>query len=124
MYTHTQRRSETLTQELRLGAGNWLRELRTRRGISQRELAALVGTEYHTFISQLENGRGRIPPDRYLVWAAALNVDPREFVRTLLSYYDPVTYSILFDVNCREAFAECPEAPVSRSTSVREESFV
>jgi len=108
MYTRTQRRSETLTQELRLGAGNWLRELRTRRGISQRGLAELVGTEYHTFISQLENGRGRIPPDRYLIWADALGVEPREFVRTLLSYYDPVTYGFLFDVDCGETFTECP----------------
>ena len=124
MYSHPQRRATKLTQKLRTQAGSWLRELREKRGLSQRDLAQMVGAEYYTFISQLENGRGRIPPDRYLVWAAALNVDPREFVRTLLSYYDPVTYSILFDVNCREAFAECPEAPVSRSTSVREESFV
>ena len=56
-----------------------------------------MGAEYYTFISQLETGRGRIPPDRYLAWAHALGVDKREFVRTLMSYYDPVTYSILFD---------------------------
>jgi transcriptional regulator with XRE-family HTH domain len=97
MYTHPQRRSSALTQKLRTQAGSWLRELRERRGLSQRELAARVGAEYYTFISQLETGRGRIPPDRYLVWAHALGVDKREFVRTLMSYYDPVTYGILFD---------------------------
>jgi len=97
MYTHPQRRSSELTQKLRNRAGNWLRELRERRGLSQRELAAQIGAEYYTFISQLETGRGRIPPDRYLAWAHALGVDKREFVRTLMSYYDPVTYSILFD---------------------------
>ena len=97
MYTHPQRRSSELTQKLRNRAGNWLRELREQRGLSQRELAAQVGAEYYTFISQLETGRGRIPPDRYLAWAHALGVDKREFVRTLMSYYDPVTYSILFD---------------------------
>jgi transcriptional regulator with XRE-family HTH domain len=97
MYTHPQRRSSALTQKLRNQAGNWLRELREKRGLSQRELAARVGAEYYTFISQLETGRGRIPPDRYLIWAHALGVDRREFVRTLMSYYDPVTYSILFD---------------------------
>ena len=32
---------------------------------------------FYTFISQLESGRGRIPPDRYKVWADALNVDPQ-----------------------------------------------
>jgi len=97
MYTHPQRRSSALTQKLRNQAGSWLRELRERRGLSQRELAAQVGAEYYTFISQLETGRGRIPPDRYLAWAHALGVDKRDFVRTLMSYYDPVTYGILFD---------------------------
>jgi transcriptional regulator with XRE-family HTH domain len=96
MYTHTQRRSDKLTQELRAQAGRWLCKLRERRGLSQRTLAQKVGTEYHTFVSQIEQGRGRIPPDSYLVWADALGVEPREFVRTLMSYYDPVTYNIIF----------------------------
>jgi transcriptional regulator with XRE-family HTH domain len=96
MYTHPQRRSAKLTQQLRSQAGNWLRELREKRELSQRDLAEKVGAEYYTFISQLENGRGRIPPDRYLIWAEALGVPPRDFVRTLMSYYDPVTYDIIF----------------------------
>lgn len=96
MYTHSQQRSDPAVQELRRAAGNWLRSLREKRGLSQRDLAKLVGAEYYTFISQLETGRGRIPPDRYRLWAAALEVDAAEFVRTLLRYYDPVTYDILF----------------------------
>jgi len=96
MYTHPQRRSAKLTQKLRQEAGRWLRELREKRGLSQRDLAQKVGAEYYTFISQLEHGRGRIPPDRYLVWARALGVEPREFVQELMSYYDPVTYDIVF----------------------------
>jgi transcriptional regulator with XRE-family HTH domain len=96
MYTHPQRRSSKLTQRLRSKAGSWLRELREKRGLSQRELAQRVGAEYYTFISQLEHGRGRIPPDRYLVWADALGVNPREFVRGLMSFYDPMTYNIIF----------------------------
>jgi DNA-binding XRE family transcriptional regulator len=96
MYTHAQRRTAKLAQKLRKGVGRWLRELREKRGLSQRELAQKVGAEYYTLISQLEHGLGRIPPDRYLVWADALGVDPREFLRRLMSYYDPVTYGILF----------------------------
>jgi ribosome-binding protein aMBF1 (putative translation factor) len=96
MYTNPQRRSAKLTQKLRGQAGCYLRELREKRGLSQRELAQKVGAEYYTFISQLEHGRGRIPPDRYLIWADALGVKPREFVRGLMSYYDPVTYDIIF----------------------------
>jgi transcriptional regulator with XRE-family HTH domain len=96
MYTHPQRRSSKLTQRLRSKAGSWLRELREKRGLSQRELAQRVGAEYYTFISQLEHGRGRIPPDRYLAWAEALGVNPRGFVRALMSFYDPLTYNIIF----------------------------
>jgi transcriptional regulator with XRE-family HTH domain len=125
MYTHPQRRSAKLTQKLRGKAGRWLRELREKRGLSQRELAQKVGAEYYTFISQLEHGRGRIPPDRYLVWAHALGVEPREFVRGLMSYYDPVTYDIVFG---RGPLMKAPAAnpkrsspPASTSTRMRKQ---
>ena len=96
MHIPTQRRTAKLTRDLRIKAGRWLRELREKRGLSQRQLAEKVGAEYYTFISQLEHGRGRIPPNRYLVWAHALGVDPSEFVQGLMPYYDPVTYGIIF----------------------------
>ena len=96
MYTHAQHRSDPKVQELRREAGLWLKALREGRGLSQRQLANQLGADYYTFISQLETGRGRIPPDRYLQWAEALGVEPAEFVKTLMQYYDPVTYSILF----------------------------
>jgi ribosome-binding protein aMBF1 (putative translation factor) len=83
-------------QELRKQAGRWLRRLREDQGLSQRALADLTGTEYYTFVSQLETGRGRIPPDQYLRWAEALGVEPKEFVKTLMRFYDPVTFDILF----------------------------
>lgn len=103
MYTHSQHRSDLGVQELRRSAGLWLKELRERRGLSQRQLAKLVGAEYYTFISQLETGRGRIPPDRYREWAAALQIDPAELVRTMMKYYDPVTYEILFETTAPQS---------------------
>jgi len=96
LYIHAQHRNYPNVRELRRTAGRWLKELREKRGLSQRQLASLVGADYYTFISQLETGRGRIPPDRYRQWAQALGVEPSEFVRTLMQYYDPVTHSILF----------------------------
>jgi len=83
------------TRKRRNEAGAWLRDLREQRGLTQREFAAEVD-DYYTFISQLETGRTRVPPDRYLEWARGLEIEPQEFVRRLLSYYDPVTYGILF----------------------------
>jgi len=96
VYSHAQHRSDPEVQELRRAGGLWLKELREKRGLSQRQLANLVGAEYYTFISQLETGRGRIPPDRYHQWAKALQVKPSEFVRAVMKYYDPITHSILF----------------------------
>ncbi len=97
MIGNSQRRLSDDALELRREAGRWLKQRREELGLSQRELAALVGTEYYTFISQLETGRGRIPPERYRVWASALQMDAREFVRIILRYYDTLTYEILFE---------------------------
>lgn len=96
MYAHPQQRAEHDVQKLRRDAGKWLKGLRENQNLSQRELANKVGVDYYTFIAQIEAGRGRIPPDRYERWAAALNLDVSEFVKQLMRYYDPVTYHILF----------------------------
>lgn len=88
---------------LRQEGGRWLKSLREAAGLSQRQLAQRVGVDYYSFISQLETGRGRVPPERYAAWAKALNVDTVEFVKTLMSYYDPVTHRILFgEAQCVE----------------------
>lgn len=84
------------SKEHRAALGLWLKDLREARGLSQRQLATELSLEYYTFISQLENGRGKIPASRYLDWAAALGQEPRAFVKELLRHYDPVTHNILF----------------------------
>ena len=99
MYSKTQRLKAPEVQNLRRTAGAWLKSLREKKQLSQRQLAQQVGAECYTFISQLETGRGRIPPDRYCEWATSLGVPPAEFVRILMKYYDPVTYNILFEDN-------------------------
>lgn len=96
MYAHSQDLKSERTQQLRREAGKWLAEMRQSAGLSQRELATAVGSDFYTFISQIENGKGRIPPDKYRLWAKALNLDTREFVKNVLKFYDPATYDILF----------------------------
>jgi len=96
MYGNPQHRKLSDVQELRREGGRWLKQRRERLGLSQRQLADRVGAEYYTFISQLETGRGRIPPDRYNDWANALEMRGPVFVREMLRYYDPITYGILF----------------------------
>jgi len=82
--------------ELRLAAGEWLRARREQCGYSQSDLAKVLKLEYYTFISQIENGRGRIPPNRYAEWADALKISRREFALQMMRYYDPITYDLIF----------------------------
>ena len=69
MYAHQTKLASAEVQELRREGGRYLRELREARGLSQRQMATLIGADFYTFVSQIETGRGRIPPDRYRVWA-------------------------------------------------------
>lgn len=91
---HNSNSQDTLA--LRQEAGKWLRQLRENLGISQRELAKRVGLEYYTFISQIESGRGRIPPTQMKAWAEVLGVSPRKFGTEMMRYYDPVSYDMIF----------------------------
>lgn len=113
MYSHPQQQASHDVKRLRKEAGEWLRMLRERQNISQRQLAAKVGVDYYTFISQLETGHGRIPPDRYQAWADALGVEAHIFVRELMRYYDPVTYDLLFS----EA-TSCSLSPASNNNDI------
>jgi len=86
----------TEAKQLRKQAGTWLKELRAQAGLSQVELAQRLDLKYYTFISQVENGFGRVPTDSMEAWAAALGVKPADFAPELLSYYDPELHRLLF----------------------------
>lgn len=85
-------------KQLRRQAGAWLKELRAKAGLSQMELAQQLGLKYYTFISQVENGFGRVPTESMESWAVALGVEPSAFAKHLLSYYEPELYRLLFEV--------------------------
>lgn len=100
---------------LRREAGQWLKDRREALGMSQRELATKVGIEYYTFISQIEAGRGRVPAERYEAYALALEIEPREFTKTMLRYNDTVVYNLLFG-----AEAKAPVIEEARPASLHE----
>ena len=79
-------------------AGDWLKQLRAAAGLSQIELAQRLGLKYYTFVSQVENGFGRVPTESMQAWAQAVGVKPQAFARRLLSYYDPELHRLLFEV--------------------------
>ena len=85
-------------KELRRRAGAWLKELRARAGLSQIQLAERLGLKYYTFVSQVENGFGRVPTESMEAWARSLAVEPSAFARRLLSFYDPELHRLLFEV--------------------------
>lgn len=89
-------RASDESKQLRQEAGQWLRSLREGHSLTQRDLAERIGLRYYTFISQIESGQGRIPSEQYEAWARALEMEPREFVKTLMQFYDPHTYRLVF----------------------------
>jgi transcriptional regulator with XRE-family HTH domain len=89
-------RASPAAKELRKRAGAWLKQHRQAAGLSQMDLAQKLGFKYYTFISQVENGFGRVPSESMEGWAAAIGVPAPEFARTLLSFYDPDLYRLLF----------------------------
>ncbi len=87
--------TDDTTKALRKEGGKFLKTLRARAGLTQRDLAELIGLRYYTFLSQLESGAGRVPPQLYAKLAEHLGVDEKEFVYTLLMFYDPYIYKSL-----------------------------
>ena len=114
MYSNPQKLGGDDVKALRIEAGQWLKYLREKRGLSQRQLATKVGIDYYTFISQLETGRGRIPPDRYEAWAKALGISSYDLVYNLMQYYDPVSFKILFS----DQDADTVSSPANSSRSI------
>ena len=85
-----------LTKDLRREAGRWLKAAREAAGLTQAELADRIGLRYYTFVSQVESGLGRVPIETQGAWAEAVGLNPAEFARTLLRYYEPELFRLLF----------------------------
>lgn len=60
-----------------LPLGLIIRERREARGMTQRQLAHLIGIGEANFISMLENGKDTLPVNRVSAMAAALGLDER-----------------------------------------------
>ena len=84
-------------RESRRELGRQLKAWRESKGLTQADLAADLGLKYYSFISQVENGIGRIPQDLYLPWADALSVDRSTFCWKVLEHIEPSLYAQLAD---------------------------
>jgi transcriptional regulator with XRE-family HTH domain len=73
------------------------RSRQVEKALSQIDLAQRLGLKYYTFISQVENGFGRVPTDTMEAWARALGLAPGAFARHLLAFYEPELHKLLFE---------------------------
>jgi transcriptional regulator with XRE-family HTH domain len=94
---HKARTTVRTTEEERKGAGRFLRDRRRDVGITQADIARVLGLHNTQTVSQIEAGKARVPPARYVEYATALKMDPKDFVRELFRYYDPEAWRILFE---------------------------
>jgi len=76
----------------RAHAGEYLSALRKDKGLTQRDLSEELNLKYYTFISQVENGQGRLPPKLWVKTAKSLGVNVQEFSLKMLEYYDPYAF--------------------------------
>jgi transcriptional regulator with XRE-family HTH domain len=73
----------------RAHAGEYLSALRKDKGLTQRDVSEELELKYYTFISQVENGQGRLPPKLWVKTAKCLGVNIQEFSLKMLEFYDP-----------------------------------
>lgn len=92
-------RSQSTSLVMRKRYGAMLREMRQEAGLTQQEVAAHLGYDYYTMVSQIERGLGRIPPEDLPVWASLYRKDPKEFAKLALYWTDPYVYAAIWGVN-------------------------
>ncbi len=81
----------------RAEAGSYLSSLRKSAEMTQKDLAEALDLKYYTFISQVENGQGRLPPYLWVKTANALKTNVKEFSLSMLRFYDPHAFMAVTD---------------------------
>lgn len=100
--------------QLKRALGAYIRDLRTKRAMTQADLARAVRMTYYTAISAIEVGRNTVPPERYFDFAEALGVNPRTFMVEVLALKDPWAHAMLFDKTPEAAIARINEGMAER----------
>lgn len=94
--------TDVMSKTSRKRGGLVIKTLRTSLGYTQRDLAEKCGLDYYTFVSQIEAGTGKIPPQKLVAFATALEVKPTIFAREVMKYYDPIMFEIIYETSVDE----------------------
>jgi len=98
-------------------AGAWLKKLRMDAGLTQSRFAERLGFPYYAVVSQVETGRIRVPTQKLQAWAEAVGVDPTEFTKRLLWYYEPELHRLLYERKLRRSRPDGSPARTSEGAS-------
>lgn len=85
-----------LANAFKLEMGRYIKDLRESLGLTQQDLADATGLPSKAMISHIERGRNFVPPERYLMFAEALNVPAPVFMKEVLKFTNPWAYTLLF----------------------------
>lgn len=72
--------------------GVLIKSLRVAAGLTQHDVCNLVNQKYISFISQVEQGRVRIPSADVFLWAEVLGVDTHAFAKECVRHYELESY--------------------------------
>lgn len=102
-------RHRDIGYELRREMGEYLQNLRQRKGLTQADVALSLGM-FPTAISAIELGRNSLPPERYAAVADLYGVSRKALGKVLLRYYNPWLFGMLYPGELpEEAIEQLPE---------------
>jgi transcriptional regulator with XRE-family HTH domain len=85
----------------RLAYGALIAGRREELGLTQQEVADAAGLTSLHQVSQIENARCSVPPEKVAALALALQFDPVRFARVTLRTMDPWTFALIFGADAQ-----------------------
>lgn len=109
--------------DYRRAVGDYIVEKRLARGLTQLQLARMLGLR-DTAISAIELGRNSLPPERADEMAEALGLNKRQFGKFLLRYTNPWLYAMIWPSELpRDAVGQIPERVSDQRLEEHDQGF-
>ncbi|MBB6253014.1 helix-turn-helix domain-containing protein [Nitrospirillum iridis] len=103
-------------EQQRKTSGAYLAQCRQDAGLVTSQVAEALGYQQRSTISQIENGQGKLRPDRWAPFAKLTGVNPGSLMARLLFWDYPEIFQALFRDASIEAAAEVINQGQERGT--------